>query len=61
MLDFKMLCLNLIEQYDFVEPQGFSWRSPYTSQNNFDYLKIEVVKLNPNISKDIVVPTICDI
>ena len=48
-----------LEHYDFVDPQGLSWRPPYQTQNNSEYLQPDIVKANPQRNIDIVVPTIC--
>ena len=45
----------------FVDPKGHNWRSPYRTHNNWDYLQIEVFKVNPQRNRDIVVPTVCGI
>ena len=47
------------EHCDFVDPQGCSWISTYRTQKNLEYLKIEVVKVNPTRNKHIVFATIC--
>ena len=57
-LVFKRLSEPL-EHCDFFNPQGRSWRSPYQTQNNIDYLQIEIFKVNPHRDNNIVVPTIC--
>ena len=57
----KKVTSELIEHCDFVDPQGFSWISPYHTQKNVDHLQIEIVKFNPQINRNIVVPTVCDL
>ena len=37
---FQKVTSEPLEFFDFVEPQGSSWRSPYQTQNNIDYLQI---------------------
>ena len=59
-IGFQKVTSDPIEHCDFVDPQGCSWISPYQNQNNLDYLQIEIVKFNPQINRNIVVPTICD-
>ena len=56
---FKKFTSEPLEHYDFVDPQGRSWRSPYQTRNNLDYLQLEIVKINPHRDKNIVVPTVC--
>ena len=48
-----------LEHCDFVDPQGHSWRSPYLTQKNLDYLQIEMAKVKPKRYRNIVVPTFC--
>ena len=36
-----------LEHCKFFYPRGFYWRSPYQTQNNLDFLQIEIVKFNP--------------
>ena len=48
-----------LARYDFVDPQGSSWRSPYQNQNNLDYLRIKIFKVNPHRDNNTVVPTLC--
>ena len=43
---FKKVTYETIEHYDFVDPQGCSWRSPYQTRNNLDYLQLKIVKIN---------------
>ena len=50
-----------LEHCDFVEPQGCSWRSPYQTQNNIDYIQIEISKFKTQRGSDIVVPALCDL
>ena len=56
---FQNVTSEPLETFDLVDPQGHSWRSPHQTRNNLDYLKIEFVKINPQINRDILVPTLC--
>ena len=58
-IGFKNVKYKLLEHCDFVDPQGRSWRSPYQTCNNLDYLHLEIVKINPHRDKNIVVSTFC--
>ena len=58
---FQNVTSEPLEHYYIVDPQGYYWRSPYQTQNNVDYLKIEIVKVNPKRISNIVVPTVFDI
>ena len=58
-VDFKKVTSEPLEHCDFVDPQGRSWRSPYQTRNNLDYLQLEIVKINPHREKNPVVPTVC--
>ena len=60
-IGFQSVISEPLEHFDFVDPQGHHWRSPYKTQNNLDYIQIKVVKINPNTKKDIVVTTVCGI
>ena len=40
-LKFKVI-YEPLEHCDFVDPQCRSWRSPYQTQNNIDYLQIKI-------------------
>ena len=44
---FKKVSSEPLEHFDFVDPQGRPWRSPYQNQNNIDYLQIDIFKVNP--------------
>ena len=59
MVVFKRLHIKTLKNCDFVDPQGRYWRLPYQTQNNIDYLQIEIVKFNPQRNSNIVVPTVC--
>ena len=48
-----------LEHCDFVDPQVCSWISPYQTCNNLDYLQLEIVNINPQRYKNLVVPTVC--
>ena len=37
---FQKVISEPLEHCDFFDPQGCSWRSPYQTQNNLDYLQI---------------------
>ena len=39
-IGFKKVTYEPLEHCDFVEPQSRSWRSPYQTQNNLNYLQI---------------------
>ena len=60
-----MLCLyqkvayEPLEHCDFVDPIYHSWRSPYQTQENLDYLQIKFVKVIPQVNRYIVVTTVC--
>ena len=54
---FQKVTYEPLEHYDFVEPQGRSWRSPHQTQKNLDYIQIKIVKVNPQRYINIVVPT----
>ena len=58
-IGFKKVTSEPLEHCDFVEPQGSSWRSPYQTRKNIDYLKLEIVKINPHRYNNLVVPTVC--
>ena len=50
-----------IEHYEFVDPKSSSYRLPYQTQNNIDYLKIKIFKFKPQIDSNIVVLTVCSL
>ena len=56
---FQKVASKSLEHCDFVDPQGSSWRSPYQTQNNLDYLQIKIIKVKPQRNSNIVVPTFC--
>ena len=58
-IGFKKVTSEPLEHCDFVDPQGCSWRSPYKTRNNLDYLQLEIFKINPHRDKNLVVPTVC--
>ena len=60
-LVFKKVAYEPFEHCDFVDPQGRSWRSPYQTRNNLDYLQLEIVKINPHRNNNLFVPTVCGI
>ena len=47
-----------LEHCDFVDPQSYSWVSPYHTKNNLKYLQF-IFKVNTHRDRNIVVPTIC--
>ena len=57
MLAFKRLRLKLLIIVVFL-PSRFSWVLIYKTQNNLDYIQIEIVKVNPQIDSNIVLPTV---
>ena len=57
----KKVTSEPLENSDFVDPQGSSWRSTYQTRNNLDYLQLEIIKINPHRDKNIVVPNVCGI
>ena len=57
-IDFKKVASDPLEHCEFVDPQGRSWRSPYQTHKNLDYLQIEIVKINPHRDKNLVAPTV---
>ena len=56
---FKKVMSEPLEHCDFVDPQRFSWRSPYQTQNNLNYLQIQITNVNPHKDSNIIVPTVC--
>ena len=56
---FQNVTSEPLEYCYFVDPQDSYFISPYQTQNNIDYLQIEIVKVNPHRNKNIVVPTFC--
>ena len=56
---FQKFTSELFEHCDFVDSQGSSWSLIYQIQNNLDYIKIEIVKVNPNRDRNIFFPTFC--
>ena len=58
-IGFKKVTFEPLEHCDLVDPQGSSWRLPYQTRNNLDYLQLEIVKINPHREKNLVVPTVC--
>ena len=57
----QMFTSEPLEHYDFVDPQGHYWRSPYRAQKNLYYIQIYFVKIYTQMKKYYVVPTICGI
>ena len=58
-IDLKKVKYEPLENCDFVDPQGRSWRTPYHNHNNLEYLQIKIVKVNPHRNRNIVVPNVC--
>ena len=58
---FLKVTSELLEQCYSVDPWGDYLRSPYQNQNNLDCIQIEIVRVNPQINRNIVVPTFCDL
>ena len=56
---FKKVMYEPLEKIYFVDPQGNSWRSPYRTQNNLDYLQIYIVRFDPQRNRNVVVPIFC--
>ena len=56
---FQKVTSEHIEHYYSVDPQGCSWRSPNQTQNNLDFIQIEIIKFNPHRDSNIVVLTVC--
>ena len=56
---FQKFTYEPLEHCDFAEPQGISWRSTYQTQNNPEYIQIEIFKVNLHRDRNIVVPTVC--
>ena len=56
---FQKVTSEPIEYCDFVNPQVCSCRSPYQTQNNPDYIQIEIFKVNLHIDRNVVAPTAC--
>ena len=57
-IGFQKVKSEPIEHFEFIDPRGCSWRSSYQTQNNLDYLQIEIVKSNPQRNRNIVIPTV---
>ena len=55
---FQKFTSEPLEHCDFVDPQGRSWRSPYKTLNNLDYLQINIFKVKLQRNRNIVVPTV---
>ena len=58
-ISFKNVTSEPLEHCDFVDPQYCSWRSPYQTCNNLDYLQLKIVKIDPHRDKNLVVPNVC--
>ena len=58
-VEYQKFAYETFEHCDFVNPQVSSWISPYQAQLVFEYLQIEMVKLNPKRNRNIVVPNFC--
>ena len=57
-IGFKKVTSEPLKYCDFVDPQGRSWRSPYQTRNNIDYLQLKIVRINPHRDNNLVVPTV---
>ena len=55
---FKKVKSKTLGYCKFVDPKGCSWRSLYQTQNNLDYLKLEIFKVNPQRYRNVVVPIV---
>ena len=53
---FPKVTSEPLENCNFVEPQGYSWISPYQTQNNLDYLQIKIVKVIPQKRQEYICP-----
>ena len=60
-IGFQKVTSEPLEHFDFVDPQGRSWISPYQTHNNIDYLQLEIVNINPHRDKNISVTAVCGI
>ena len=56
---FQKVTSEPLEHCDFFNPQGCYWRTTYQTRKNLDYIQIKISKVNPQINKYIVVPTVC--
>ena len=45
---FQKVVSEPFEHFGFFDPQGVSWRSPYYTQINLDYLQIEICQSQPS-------------
>ena len=52
-VSFQKVTFKPLEHCDFFDPQGGYWRSPYHTQNNSDYIQIEIVKSKPQRNRNI--------
>ena len=52
-IGFKKVTSEPLEHFDFVDPQGSSWISPYQTCKNIDYLHLKIVKINTHRDKNI--------
>ena len=61
-ISFQKVTSERLEHCEFFYPQGHSCISPYQTQNNLYYLqKIEIIKVNSQINRNVVVPTVCSL
>ena len=44
----KIVVSEPLENFDFVDPHGHSWKLPYQTQNNLDYLQIDIFLIQPS-------------
>ena len=52
-IGYKKVTSKPLEHCDLADPQGRSWRSSYQTNNNLDYLQLEIVKINNHRNKNI--------
>ena len=60
-IGFRKVTSEPLEHCDFVDSQGFYWRSPYQTHNNLDHFQPIIVRNNPHRDKNTVVSTVCGI
>ena len=57
--EFQKVASKSLDHCDFFDLQGGSWRSPYQTHNNLNYIQINIFKVSPQRDRNIVVPTFC--
>ena len=45
---FQKVISEPLEYFDYVDPKGRSWRSPYQTQKILDYIQIKKFKSQPS-------------